>query len=120
MKLAEAKRDKTEVFNDALKEVQREPRTEAVTPRRAAKKTTDGGDRPIGGVDNAPATAAVAPERVADEEAPVAQASPVTGAGEAEADIVEDTPEADAAAADAPPVADAEVAHPERPDGQQG
>jgi small subunit ribosomal protein S16 len=34
MKVAEPKRDKTELFNEALKDAQSEPRTEAVTARK--------------------------------------------------------------------------------------
>ncbi len=41
LKTAEPKRDKLEIFNEALKEVAGEPKTEAVT-RRTTKKTFDG------------------------------------------------------------------------------
>ena len=41
MKVAEPKRDKTEVFNEALKDSQSEPRSEAVTSRRAKKTAAE-------------------------------------------------------------------------------
>ena len=40
LKVAEPKRDKTEVFNEALKEAGNEPKTEAVT-KKSAKKSTE-------------------------------------------------------------------------------
>jgi small subunit ribosomal protein S16 len=56
MKVAEPKRDKTDIFNEALKDFKSEPQTEAVTPRRApAKKTAE------------PAAAAEATEAAAGE-----------------------------------------------------
>jgi small subunit ribosomal protein S16 len=38
LRTAEAKRDKTEIFNEALKDAANEPKSEAVTKKRAAKK----------------------------------------------------------------------------------
>jgi small subunit ribosomal protein S16 len=38
LKVAEPKRDKTELFNEALKDAANEPKSEAVTRKRAAKK----------------------------------------------------------------------------------
>ncbi|MBA2774334.1 MAG: 30S ribosomal protein S16, partial [Nocardioidaceae bacterium] len=38
MKVAEARRDKTEIFNEALKDVESEPKTEAVTAKKTAAK----------------------------------------------------------------------------------
>ena len=38
LRAAEPKRDKTEIFNEALKDAANEPRTEAVTKKAAAKK----------------------------------------------------------------------------------
>ena len=37
---ARARRDKSDIFNEALQEAHNEPRSEAVTPRRATKKAT--------------------------------------------------------------------------------
>src|SRR3954447_4994534 len=46
MKVAEPKRDKAEIFNDALKDAQSEPKTEATTPRRSpAKKAAPAEDK---------------------------------------------------------------------------
>ncbi|RNM15828.1 30S ribosomal protein S16, partial [Nocardioides pocheonensis] len=39
LKVAEPKRDKTEIFNEALKDSANEPKSEAVTKKAAAKKT---------------------------------------------------------------------------------
>src|SRR5680860_752326 len=39
LRTAEAKRDKTEIFNEALKESANEPKAEAVTKKKAAKKS---------------------------------------------------------------------------------
>jgi small subunit ribosomal protein S16 len=39
LKVAEPKRDKTEIFNEALKDAANEPKAEAVTRKSAAKKT---------------------------------------------------------------------------------
>jgi small subunit ribosomal protein S16 len=38
MLVAEPRRDKNDIFNDALKDAAREPQTDAVTPRRSARK----------------------------------------------------------------------------------
>jgi small subunit ribosomal protein S16 len=95
MLVAEGRRDKTEIFNEALKDVAREPRTEAVTPRR-------GGSRKTVTVDD---TAAV--EEALAEPSPVAETAPVTSEAAAESAIAEDAPtEAGLSAPDAPVVAD--------------
>ena len=48
MKVAEPKRDKADIFNDALKDSQSEPKTEAVTPQKAtAKKAAPAEERPL-------------------------------------------------------------------------
>ncbi|MFY9916275.1 MAG: 30S ribosomal protein S16, partial [Nocardioidaceae bacterium] len=75
MKTAAPKRDKTELFNEALKDAQSEPKAEALTPKRTTKK------------------AAAAPA----EEAPAAEAAPVREAPAAEAAPVEEAPAAEAA-----------------------
>jgi small subunit ribosomal protein S16 len=79
LKVAEPKRDKTELFNEALKDAANEPKSEAVTKKAAAKKT---------------AKKAAAPEAKA-EETPAAEEAP---AAEAPAD---DAPAAEAPAAEA-------------------
>jgi small subunit ribosomal protein S16 len=40
MLVAEPRRNKTDIFNDALKDASREPQTDAVTPRRSAPRKT--------------------------------------------------------------------------------
>jgi hypothetical protein len=82
MLVAEARRTKTDIFNDALQDANREPQTEAVTPRRqpARKRVT---------VDDA----AVVEAAVA-EPTPVDETAPITSEGAAEVASVEDTPTA--------------------------
>ena len=94
MRVAEARRDKTDIFNDALKDAQKEPKTEAVTPRRSSRRPPTVDDAPV-------AEAAAAQPAVAD-------ASPVTDAASADDALVEDVPSAgagDEGAAAAEPVA---------------
>ncbi len=74
LKLKEPKRDKTEIFNEALKEAGSEPAAEAVTKKAAAKKA----DKPA---EEAPA----AEQAPAAEEAPTAEA-PAPAAEEAPAE----------------------------------
>ena len=64
LRVAEPKRDKLEIFNDALKDAASEPRTEAVT-KRAAKKTAKATE----------AKAEDKPDDKADEAAPAAEAA---------------------------------------------
>jgi small subunit ribosomal protein S16 len=45
LRAAEPKRDKTEIFNEALKDVANEPRTEAVTKKAAAKKAAPAAEK---------------------------------------------------------------------------
>jgi small subunit ribosomal protein S16 len=91
MKVAEPKRDKAEIFNDALKDAQSEPKSEATTPRRsAAKKAAP--------VDEAPAETAEVEEAVAEVEssdaaAPVEQSSPLESEAAAEGAEAGDAPE---------------------------
>jgi small subunit ribosomal protein S16 len=110
LKTAEAKRDKTEIFNEALKDAANEPKGEAVTKKKAAKKTEAAAeDKPAiepkadkkteAKADEAPAEAKVedaAPEAVA-EEAPAEEAAPEAAAEETPAEAP-----ADEAAAEAP------------------
>jgi len=77
LKVAEPKRDKAEIFNEALKDSANEPKAEAVTKKAAAKKA----DKPAEDAAEAPAeeTATEAPaEATAEapaEEAPAAEAA---------------------------------------------
>ncbi len=96
MKTAAPKRDKTELFNEALKDAQSEPKTEALTPKRTTKKAAA-----------APAAEAPAAEAAPVEEAPAAEAAPVEEAPAAEAAPVEEAP---AAVEDTSPVTDAAAA----------
>ncbi len=137
MKVKETKRDKSEIFNDALKDAQSEPRTEAVTPKRTAKKAapaTEGKpaeaaaepapaseDKPAGATaepaaDDKPAEAETAQVEDAvaavegEDAAPVEQAAPIgseAAAAEAEAG---DAPEGAPAEAEAATEAPAEKA----------
>ncbi len=93
MKTAAPKRDKTELFNEALKDAQSEPKTEAVTPKRTAKKAA------AAPAEEAPAAEAPAAEAAPVEEAPVTEAAPVE-----EAPATDAAPAAEAPAAEAAPV----------------
>jgi small subunit ribosomal protein S16 len=89
LKVAEPKRDKQEIFNEALKDAASEPKAEAVT-RKASKKSAEKAEKP--------ADQAKAEEKV---EAPVAEeAAPVpadeTPEGAADAAETAETAEADA------------------------
>ncbi len=46
LKTAEARRDKTEIFNEALKDAANEPKAEAVTKKKAEKKTEPKAEEP--------------------------------------------------------------------------
>ncbi len=87
MKVAEPKRDKTDIFNEALKDSQGEPKTEAVTARRTAAKKA-------AATDESRAVEAVA------EEGAVAQMSPVADPAAADAAMADEAP----AGADTDPV----------------
>jgi len=93
LRTKEPKRDKQEIFNEALKDAANEPKAEAVTKKAAAKK----------------AAAAPAEEKT---EAPAAEAAPEAPAAEAPA--AEETP-ADESAVTSEPAAEADVAEAETP-----
>lgn len=93
LKVAEPKRDKQEIFNEALKESANEPKGDATTTKKAAKKTAKKVEEPEAPAAEAPADEAPAAEAPADE-APAAEA-PAEAAAEAPA---EETPAADAEA----------------------
>jgi small subunit ribosomal protein S16 len=84
MLVAEPRRDKNDIFNDALKDAAREPQTDAVTPRRSAAR------KPATLDESESIEAAVA-------EPEPAEAAPVTTAAAADDALAEDIP-AEAAA----------------------
>jgi small subunit ribosomal protein S16 len=120
LRVAEVKRDKTEIFNEALKDAANEPKSGATTAKKTAKKAAPAPeDKPaIEPKAEKPAAekpaAEAAPEVVADEapaeaaadEAPAEAAAPEApaeaAAPEAPAEAAADEPTADAPAADAP------------------
>jgi small subunit ribosomal protein S16 len=75
LRVAEPKRDKLEIFNEALKESAGEPKGEAVTKKAAAKKTAKPAEDKV----EAPAeeTPAEAPAEETPAEAPAEEAAPV-------------------------------------------
>jgi small subunit ribosomal protein S16 len=112
MKVAEPRRDKTDIFNEFLKESHDEPKTEAVTARKsAAKKSAAAQAKELSDAEAKPAadTAAVE-DAVAEAEEPVAETAPLASDAAAAEAETEDAPEA--AAPDA-----AEEAAPEAGDG---
>ncbi len=97
LKVAEAKRDKLEIFNEALKDSAHEPKGEAVT-RKASKKSAE---KPAEDKTEAPAsdkTEAPAAETAA--EAPVAEETAAPVAEEAAPVPADETPEGAADAAE--------------------
>ena len=93
LKVAEPKRDKTEIFNEALKDAANEPKREAVTKKAAAKKAEPKAEEKA-----EEKAAAEAPVEEVAAEAPAAEAV-------AEAPAAEEAP-AEPAAEDAPAAAD--------------
>jgi small subunit ribosomal protein S16 len=116
LKVAEPKRDKTELFNEALKDSANEPKSEAVTKKAAAKKTAKKAAAPEAKAEEAPAAEAPAEETAAAEapaeEAPAAEApaeeAPAAEAAAEEPKTEESAPEAatEAAADEAPAATD--------------
>jgi small subunit ribosomal protein S16 len=82
LKVAEPKRDKTEIFNEALKDSANEPKSEAVTKKAAPKKAEKKAEEPAA---EAPAeeAAAEAPAEEPAAEEPAAEAAPEAAAEEA-------------------------------------
>jgi small subunit ribosomal protein S16 len=76
LRTAEPKRDKTEIFNEALKDAANEPKAEAVTTRKAAARKAAEEPR-------AEAPAEAAPAEAAPAEAAPAEAAPEAGSEEA-------------------------------------
>ena len=94
LKVAEPKRDKLEIFNEALKDAASEPKAEAVT-RKASKKSAEKAEKPADEAkaeEKAEEAAAEAP--VAEEAAPVP--ADETPEGAADAAETAETAEADA------------------------
>ena len=118
LRTKEAKRDKQELFNEALKDVANEPKGDAVTKKKAAKKMA-ASETPDKGADKAAEKAPdkaeeKAPEKAAEAkpEAPAAEAVPEAPAAEAPA---EDKP-ADESPVTTEAAADADVAEAEKAD----
>jgi len=80
MKVAEPKRDKAEIFNEALKDVHAEPKSEAVTTSRPARKKAAAKSTAVPSAvpaEDSPAPESPAPESPAPESpAPSESASP--------------------------------------------
>ena len=103
LKVAEPKRDKLDIFNEALKDAHNEPKGEAVTKKAAAKKAAPKDEPKAEEAPAAEAPVAEAPvEETVAEEAPVEEAAVEAAAEEAPA-------EAEAVTEDAPVEADAEA-----------
>ena len=74
LRTKEPKRDKQELFNEALKDVANEPKGDAMTKKKTAKKMAQS---------ETPDKTAEAPEAAAKPEAPAAEAKPEAPAAEA-------------------------------------
>jgi small subunit ribosomal protein S16 len=100
MKVAEPRRDKADLFNEALKDSHGDPSTEAVTARRSATKKTASPAPAVEAEPAVPAPTAAEPAAVAvaAEETPVSETSPVNAADAAEA-VTDDAPAASTEAA---------------------
>jgi small subunit ribosomal protein S16 len=102
MQVAEARRDKTDLFNEALKDSKHEPTTEAVTPRKAAaKKTSADESKALSDAEAAPlADSAAVEETVSEAESPISQTGTLSDAAAAAEAEAEDAPRADVDPAD--------------------
>ncbi len=108
MRVAEPRRDRTDIFNEALKDAATEPKGDAVT-KKSAKKAAPGDEKPA--KDAAPADApAITPSKKAK---PKAEAKPEAKTAEAK---TEEAPAAEAPA-ETPAEAPAEVPASETPEG---
>ena len=113
LKVAEPKRDKLEIFNEALKDSASEPKAGATTKKKKADKA----EAPVAPVEEAPvapaeeAPAAEAPVEAPAEEAPAAEApAEEAPAAEAPAPVpASETPEGAAEEAEAAEVKDADA-----------
>ena len=103
LKTAEPKRDKLEIFNEALKDAASEPKAGATTARKKAEKKAE--EAPVAPAAEAPAAEASAAE--APAETPAAEA-PEVSAEDAPAPVpADETPEGAADAAETAEAADA-------------
>ncbi len=122
MKVAEARRDKTEIFNEALKDAESEPKTAAVTAKKtAAKKTAKTAEAPAADAPaaDAPAAEAAAPDAAAPEtsdEATPDEATPDEATPDEETPVEESSPVADEATAESAEAADAPAEPASTPD----
>jgi len=107
LRVAEPKRDKTELFNEALKDSANEPKAGATTRKKTAARAAPADEAPVAPpVEEKPAAEAPAAEAPAAEapaaEAPAAEApaaeAPAAEAPAAEAPTAEETPAADSVA----------------------
>ena len=98
LKVAEAKRDKAEIFNEALKDSAKEPKSEAVTKKTAKK--ADKADKAEKPAEAAPAEAAAAEAAPAEAEVPAGE-TPEAAAASADAEGEAQPAEADQAEATA-------------------
>jgi small subunit ribosomal protein S16 len=109
LRVAESKRDKLEVFNEALKDSANEPKAEAVTRRatkkaakkagaedKTAAKSDDKADAPAEAKADAPAEAPAAEAAAVEAEAPAPVPADETPEGAADAAETAETAEADA------------------------
>ena len=104
LKVAAAKRDKAEIFNEALKESAHEPKAEAVTKKAAAKKTEKAEPEKADKAETEKADKAEAEKAEKAEKAdetPAADATPADETPAADATPADETPEVAAAKADA-------------------
>jgi small subunit ribosomal protein S16 len=129
MKVAEPKRDKTEIFNEALKDSANEPQTAAVTPKKAAAKKAEAEpveatvaeavDAPAADGADAPAAPVPASEAPSAEAEVAPEAAEATSAEATVAEAVDapaaETPEAPAA--EAPESSEADASGDDKPEG---
>jgi small subunit ribosomal protein S16 len=111
MQVAEPRRDKAELFNEALKDSHGDPKTEAVTGRRGTAKkaaSSAASTEATPAAVSEPTPEAVAGDETIPEEAPVAETSPVEEAAAAEA-VEDDVPTGTETAAEASGDAPAEA-----------
>jgi small subunit ribosomal protein S16 len=90
LKVKEPKRDKTEIFNEALKDAANEPKREAVTKKAAAKKVEEPKAEEPKAEEPVETPAAEAPAEAAAAEAPAEEAPAEAAAEEAPAEAAAD------------------------------
>ncbi len=111
LKLAEPKRDKLEIFNEALKDAASEPKAEAVTRKASKKAAEKPADKPTEAKAEKPAEdKAEAPAEEAAVEAPVAEEAAPVPADETPEGAADKAETAENAEVDADAVAKSEEA----------